>query len=363
MDAVVLERRGRDIAHAGLPLGDLCLAFDELLRTQVSYAIASWSTHDPATGLFTSCTMTGTPKDPEGEARLFRCEFREDEPANYRTLISEQQTVAVLSDVTSGDLMRASRYREIFLHVGFTDELRAVLWDERTAWGSATLLRTGGRFDAGDVERVALLAPHAARGLRLALLHTAASRRGSVDEPPGILEVSAQGHVAPMTGPAEHWLALAGVQLVTAANATAAAVRTRHDWRGASTRLVLQGGPVLALHAASVTSSNGTIAVIVERARPAEVSAMLVDAYGLTSRQREVVGLLLLGRSMTQIARALGISTHTAHDHRKAIYRRVGVSSRSELAGLLQAEQYDHRAHRDVPPSPYGGFMEAHPAS
>ncbi|CAN5897630.1 hypothetical protein BH23ACT5_BH23ACT5_15920 [soil metagenome] len=49
------------------------------------------------------------------------------------------------------------------------------------------------------------------------------------------------------------------------------------------------------------TGDSGDVAVIVHAARPAEVSAMLVDAYRLTPRQREVLGLLLLGRSVTQI--------------------------------------------------------------
>jgi DNA-binding CsgD family transcriptional regulator len=88
---------------------------------------------------------------------------------------------------------------------------------------------------------------------------------------------------------------------------------------------------------------------------------MLVDAYGLTARQRELLGRLLLGRSMTQLAHSLDISEYTAQDHRKAIYRRMGVSSRSELAALLQFEQYDPRVWGDVPPSPYGGFLEGRP--
>ncbi len=71
------------------------------------------------------------------------------------------------------------------------------------------------------------------------------------------------------------------------------------------------------------------------------------------------MGHLLLGRSITQLAHSLGISEHTAHDHRKAIYHRMGVSSRSELAARLQFEQYDPRVWGDVPPSPYGGFLES----
>jgi DNA-binding CsgD family transcriptional regulator len=108
-----------------------------------------------------------------------------------------------------------------------------------------------------------------------------------------------------------------------------------------------------------MASESDSVAVIVDKARPAEVSSLLVDAYGLTPRQRDVLGRILLGRSMIQIASSLGISENTAQDHRKAIYRRMGVASRSELAALLQYEQYDPRVWDDVPPSPYGGFLES----
>jgi DNA-binding CsgD family transcriptional regulator len=338
------------------------VAFDELLRPVIPYAIASWSTHDPATGLFTSCTMSGVPKNPENEAHLFRYEFTRGEPSSYRSLIGSGSQAAILSTATEGDLGRASRYREIFGPAGLTDELRAVLWVDGTAWGSATLLRTEGRFNARDLQPISAIAGHVADGIRLALLRGAASQPEGVEEPPGIIEVTPDGRVCPLTAPAEHWLTLAGIELITAVNSTAAAIRARPTWKGAASRLALRDGRILSLHAATLSPTQGTadgaVAVIVDRARPAEVSAMLVDAYGLTRRQRDVLGRILLGRSMTQLARGLGISEHTVHDHRKAIYQRMGVSSRSELAARLQFEQYDPRVWSDLPPSPYGGFLD-----
>jgi DNA-binding CsgD family transcriptional regulator len=359
MEVSSLEGGAWRIAHSGLDLDAAFTAFDGLLRPHVRYAIASWSTHDPATGLFTSCTMSGTPKDPVGEARLFRCEFSAGEPASYRSLIGQHGSAAILSDVTGGELNRASRYRDIFEPFGLTDELRAVLWADGTAWGSATLLRAGGRFEARDMKAVSAIAKQAADGIRLALLRGAASRPEAVQEPPGIFELQPDGRVEPTTVPAEYWLNLVGVKLVTAVNATAAAIRANPGWTGAASRLALGDGRVLSIHAAAMIRADGMVAVIVDRARPAEVSAMLVDAYGLTARQRDVLGRLLLGRPMTHLAHSLGISEHTAQDHRKAIYRRMGVSSRSELAALLQFEQYDPRVWSDIPPSPYGGFLEA----
>jgi hypothetical protein len=107
-----LESRAWKIAHAGLPLDPMFVAFDELLRPVVAYAIASWSTHDPATGLFTSCTMSGVAKNPENEAHLFRCEFSHGEPSSCRSLIGSGSQAAILSKATEGDLDMASRYRK-----------------------------------------------------------------------------------------------------------------------------------------------------------------------------------------------------------------------------------------------------------
>lgn len=176
---------------------------------------------------------------------------------------------------------------------------------------------------------------------------------------PGWLNVSAHGIVEAVTTPAERWLEIAGPAPATAANAVAASVRGNPSWEGAVSRLVLPPSRLLTLHAARARGHGEDVLVIVDVARPAEVSTMLVDAYGLTARQREVLGRLLLGRSMSQIAGELEISEHTVNDHRKAIYSSLRVASRSELAALLQADQYDPRTRAGVPPSPYGGFLEA----
>jgi DNA-binding CsgD family transcriptional regulator len=358
VDTDRLERRARELACTELDLEAACLGFDALLREVVPFVAAAWSTHDPATGLFTSCTVSGLPKDLEREARFFRHEFEEDEPSTFGSMIAAKRTVAVLSLETDGDLDRAARYREMLRDAGCVDEIRAVLWAEGTSWGSAVLYGAERRFTVEDAERVATVAPHAARSLRLVLLRAAATRPEAVVDPPGILRVGSGGRVEPATVPGERWLTVGGPAIVTAANAVAAAVRGRPDWGGATSRLSLGGSRVLSLHAARAAAGGGNVAVIVDAARPAQVAAMLVDAYGLTARQRDVLRLLLLGSAMTRIAAELGISEHTANDHRKAIYARVGVTSRGELAARLQADHYDPRSHAGVAPSPYGGFLD-----
>jgi ATP/maltotriose-dependent transcriptional regulator MalT len=50
----------------------------------------------------------------------------------------------------------------------------------------------------------------------------------------------------------------------------------------------------------------------------------------LTPRERAVLGLLAQGRSKREIAQDLGVSFNTVHSHTKAVYRKLGVSSRHE---------------------------------
>jgi len=52
----------------------------------------------------------------------------------------------------------------------------------------------------------------------------------------------------------------------------------------------------------------------------------------LTPRERAVLGLLAQGRSKREIAHELHVSFNTVHSHTKAIYRKLGVSSRHEAA-------------------------------
>jgi DNA-binding CsgD family transcriptional regulator len=54
----------------------------------------------------------------------------------------------------------------------------------------------------------------------------------------------------------------------------------------------------------------------------------------LSSRQREIVPYLVEGQSEPSIARMVGRSVHTVHDHTKRIYRRLRVRSRLELRDM-----------------------------
>ena len=53
------------------------------------------------------------------------------------------------------------------------------------------------------------------------------------------------------------------------------------------------------------------------------------STYGLTAREFEVLRLVAQGLTDPQVAEKLVISPHTVNSHLKAIYGKLGVSSRS----------------------------------
>jgi DNA-binding CsgD family transcriptional regulator len=64
---------------------------------------------------------------------------------------------------------------------------------------------------------------------------------------------------------------------------------------------------------------------------------------GLTRRELEVAGLVARGRSNSEIARALVISTKTAAAHVGHILTKLGFSSRAEIAGWMAREEVQSR--------------------
>ncbi len=56
----------------------------------------------------------------------------------------------------------------------------------------------------------------------------------------------------------------------------------------------------------------------------------------LTRRERDVLALLLDGRRVASIARTLYLSEHTVRNHLKAIFRKLGAHSQTELLDRLR---------------------------
>ena len=76
-----------------------------------------------------------------------------------------------------------------------------------------------------------------------------------------------------------------------------------------------------------------------ERNRPGKFylqCEVVAKTYGLSARQREVLGMLARGRNADYVTEKLIISAHTAKAHIYNIYQKTGVHSRQELMDLVE---------------------------
>ncbi len=68
----------------------------------------------------------------------------------------------------------------------------------------------------------------------------------------------------------------------------------------------------------------------------------------LTAREQEVVALACLGYSNPAIAAFLVISPHTARNHLRNAYQRLGIRSKRELRAYFQGWDFDGWARRSI---------------
>jgi DNA-binding CsgD family transcriptional regulator len=71
----------------------------------------------------------------------------------------------------------------------------------------------------------------------------------------------------------------------------------------------------------------------------------------LTAREREIVNLVLAGRTAREIADALVISDRTVETHVASVYRKLGVSNRHELSALVDETSLEPSLVRAAPRS------------
>jgi DNA-binding CsgD family transcriptional regulator len=123
-------------------------------------------------------------------------------------------------------------------------------------------------------------------------------------------------------------------------------------------RLRSASGRWLVLHASRlrIADAEGQIAVIFEEARPSEIAPLIVDAYGLTKREGEIIRLVLRGLSTAEVSNELYITPNTVRDHFKSIFDKVGVRSRRELVAGIFAQQYQPRMATGHEPDADGWF-------
>ncbi|OLB76775.1 MAG: hypothetical protein AUI14_17680 [Actinobacteria bacterium 13_2_20CM_2_71_6] len=318
-----------------------------LVRRAVPFDDCVWLAYDPETVLPTAAYDDGH----SWELRLAYCvnEQLEDDVNKFRTLARMAVPVATLDQATGGARQRSRRYTELLRPHGFARELRAALVADGVCWGSLTLLRARGAddFSPAEVATVASVTDIVADRLRQALRHPDSRDGHRTAGPPGIVVVGPGGELEQVTPAAEPWLQLLSgpadhavpgnpAPVPVAALAVRARAAARDGAEPTRLRVRTPTGDWLTVHATVDAAATGQrTMVILEPSRPGELLPLLARAHRLTTREEQIVRLVLLGNSTKEITAQLHISANTVQDHLKSVFDKTGVRSRRELAYQL----------------------------
>jgi two-component system response regulator DegU len=77
------------------------------------------------------------------------------------------------------------------------------------------------------------------------------------------------------------------------------------------------------------------------RIRTEAAMEQYLDKYDISQREREIVQLLLKGKSNKEIEDALFIAMGTVKNHVYNIYRKIGVKNRAQLLTLFKNLQVE----------------------
>jgi DNA-binding CsgD family transcriptional regulator len=285
-------------------------------------------------------------------------EFEVPDFNKFSDLARAPRQAADLHAATGGRPQRSARWRELRTMLDADAELRATFNAGGRSWGLLHLNRAGTArgFSDEEVALVETIAPIVGRALRCSLVSHPA--RSAADRGPGIAVVDADNRLVSATPEALAWfedlesiyrlpdpvhgrdmpsevmVAAQEARARAAAGVTAAATRTRARTRS---------GVWLLIHASCLQRADGTVAdaaVVIEPAKASEVAPLIVDAYELTPREVDVTCALARGLTTNEIAGELHLSRYTVQDHLKAVYEKVGVSSRGELVAKMFADHY-----------------------
>jgi DNA-binding CsgD family transcriptional regulator len=348
------------LARAGLPAQQLLAEAAQRIDRVVPSDGYFMSATDPQTTL---CIGAGTIRDlPQDQCRpTWDYEFMVPDYLKFADIAQSGRAVADLHEATGGRPDRSARWREYGAATGFRAEVRTAFTLGGAMWGLGQFDRLGDSPRFSDDEKAWLerVAPLVAHGLRQALLAQPAltpATRG-----PGLVLLDEAGHVLSVTPEAAAWLEEAeatdtvsspsNIPLPVEAHAFAAHVRAaiRDDGAGRMPRgrLRTRTGVWLLMHG-SLLEGTDQLALIIEPAKAADVAPLIVEAYGLKQRELEVTRLIARGLATSQIAAKLHLSPHTVRDHVKAVFGKVGVSSRGELVAKVFADHYAPVPHLET---------------
>lgn len=358
----VIERLDA-VASAGSDLVTLWRQAGPLVAEAVPhFEAACFFTVDPASLLTTSHFQEGLPEIP---SEWLGREYLEDDYNSMRGVLQSASGVGTLHDATGGRPELARKFHEEMQPFGCDQELLVALrTSDGEAWGVMGLYRETGRprFSAEEIDVAHRVAPGLAAGARHALL------LGQAQEPdlpaaPGLVVLDDRLSIESATPTAPDWFAALG-GTVDSPPAAVLAVAGRLLGQGtgsAESRVRSDDGRWVVLHGAPLVHRDGRrrASVVIEAAQPDHLTSLLMRAYGLTPREREVTRLVLRGESTDAIAVELGIATGTVQAHLRSVFDKTGVRSRRELVAVAFQRHYAPRV-RDNEARTASGLASRH---
>ena len=341
------------------------------LQRAIPHDASIWFGLDPVTLLATGPSRVEG-MDPSLCGTFWHLEFHEQDVGLF-TDLARGEGVTTLRLALDDRVGRSVRYRECLVPQGYDDELRAVFQTGGSAWGAMGMYREDVHrpFDADDVALVQSISGIVADALRV---HVRRAVPWLEPSAPGLVVVDEHGTIVSANTEALEWLRLLwpmtalgdgrtsgpnallelrdrGVGVPTplfALVAKARAVAEGRERGPVRLRLRDERGRWIVLHASTMTTAHGTgghVALMIEAAKSADVAPIIIDAYSLTPRERDVLGAIARGASTAEIAAQLCLSHHTVRDYVKTVFEKLGVSSRGELVARLFAEHYSDGLH------------------
>ncbi len=356
MIADTMQRGAEKITRLCAEPRDLVSLWQEttevLQRVVPHYWTPCFYTLDPNSLLMTSHFHLGLDEFP---AEWLAAEYYTDDVHQLADVARSTSGISTLHEATHGDPSSSPRWHRNMAMGGDQELIARLRTRTGEVWGALGLYREPQEAMFTELEKAFLVsvAPVLAEGARAALL-VGQSREPDFTDSPGLLILDRGWNVESATPGVERWLSElpdgdwdAG-QLPSSVLTLAGRVLSmaEHPDRGeiAVSRVLSRTGIWVVLHGACLTSTGDPgIAIIIEPADPGRLYPLLMSAYGLTEREKDVTRLVLQGSSTAQIAADLVLSAHTVQQHLKSIFDKTGVHSRRDLVGKVFFAHYEPR--------------------
>jgi DNA-binding CsgD family transcriptional regulator len=325
----------------------VCLA---AMREITSFDGCTLMTVDPATLLATGGIAEGF--HPDSCAPFWDNELLGPGYNKFTDMARSTDPIATLYEATDGDLQRSPMYVNVYAQYGVTDELRIAFKLGSSCWGVAAAVRCGGEepFPEDEVRQLAPLVPLIAKALKDCMTRVGHAAQGTV----AMLVVDDGNRIENLTLESRQVLdelRTGGVNeggLPGIVHTVVTRARSSRTSSHVATRVHGSSGVWRRVTAIPMEGSTGRVAVMIEPARASDLTPILLESYGLSSCEVEIVTLVARGLSTKELAAELNLSPHTVRDHLKSIFAKTGATSRGELVASLFAQHLLDGFHSSV---------------